>query len=232
MPHQIQNHVQKPAKPFRKAQVWARRSVHLKTYLQELPRRLRLDIEALVKIFLTRRSLLLKLTDNYLVKLWECSRATVQRRLEHLEQQGLLKRMTYPPKKQADGTWKQERRLVLILPKKTNPLLVSHFGSQANLQQDAVADNSTVPAKILPSMKFVDYLALQTKVSKGAFAFWMRRWGAKPKSMGYLLDTIHSKIERRPDVLESVLWDAEGQQLSGTALVGVAVSEVKSRVTK
>ena len=230
MPHQIQNHVQKPTKPFRKAQVWARRSVHLKTYLQELPRRLRLDIEALVKIFLTRRSLLLKLTDNYLVKLWECSRATVQRRLEHLEQQGLLKRMTYPPKKQADGTWKQERRLVLILPKKTNPLLVSHFGSQANLQQDAVADNSTVPAKILPSMKFVDYLALQTKVSKGAFAFWMRNWGARPASMGYLLDNIHKKIERRPDILESVLWDAEGQKLSGQALVGFVVSEVKARV--
>ena len=230
MPHQIQNHVQKPTKPFRKAQVWARRSVHLKTYLQELPRRLRLDIEALVKIFLTRRSLLLKLTDNYLVKLWECSRATVQRRLEHLEQQGLLKRMTYPPKKQADGTWKQERRLVLILPKKTNSLLVSHFGSQANSQQDAVADNSTVPAKILPSMKFVDYLALQTKVSKGAFAFWMRNWGARPASMGYLLDNIHKKIERRPDILESVLWDAEGQKLSGQALVGFVVSEVKARI--
>lgn len=230
MPHQIQNHVQKPAKPFRKAQVWARRSVHLKTYLQELPRRLRLDIEALVKIFLTRRSLLLKLTDNYLVKLWECSRATVQRRLEHLERQGLLKRMTYPPKKQADGTWKQERRLVLILPKKINPSLVSHFGSQANSQQDAVADNSTVPAKILPSMKFVDYLALQTKVSKGAFAYWLRNWGAKPASMGYLLDNIHKKIEKRPDILESVLWDAEDQKLSGQALVGFVVSEVKARV--
>ena len=229
MPHQIQNHVQKPTKPFRKAQVWARRSVHLKTYLQELPRRLRLDIEALVKIFLTRRSLLLKLTDNYLVKLWECSRATVQRRLEHLERQGLLKRMTYPPKKQADGTWKQERRLVLILPKKTNPLLVSHFGSQANSQQDAVADNSTLPAKILPNMKFVDYLALQTKVSKRAFAYWLRNWGARPASMGYLLDNIHKKIERRPDILESVLWDAEGQKLSGQALVGFVVSEVKAR---
>ena len=164
------------------------------------------------------------------MKLWECSRATVQRRLEHLEQQGLLKRMTYPPKKQADGTWKQERRLVLILPKKTNPLLVSHFGSQANLQQDAVADNSTVPVKILPSMKFVDYLALQTKVSKGAFAYWLRNWGARPASMGYLLDNIHKKIERRPDILESVLWDAEGQKLSGQALVGFVVSEVKARV--
>ena len=82
------------------AQLWAKRSVHLKTYLQDLPRRLRLDVEALVKIFLTRRSLLLKLADNYLVKLWECSRATVQRRLERLEQLGLLKRLTQRPSKQ------------------------------------------------------------------------------------------------------------------------------------
>ena len=47
--------------------------------------------------------------------------------------------------------------------------------------------------------------------------------------MGYLLDTIHSKIERRPDVLESVLWDAEGENLSGPALIGFVVSEVKAR---
>ena len=51
----------------------------------------------------------------------------------------------------------------------------------------------------------------------------------KPRSMGYLLDTIHSKIERRPDVLESVLWDAEDQRLSGPELVGFVVSEVKAR---
>ena len=79
-------------------------------------------------------------------------------------------------------------------------------------------------------MKFVDYLALQNKVSKGAFAFWMRRWGAKPRSMGYLLDNIHSLIERRPDTLESILWDAEGQKLSGPALVGFVVSEIKIRI--
>ena len=212
-----------------KVHLWAKRSIHLKTHLQNLPRRLRLDVEALVKIFLTRRSLLLKLADNYLIKLWECSRATAQRRLERLEELGLLKRMTQPPQKQSDGTWKQDRKLVLLMPKKPNPSLVSHFGSQANSQQDAVANNSTVPNKILPSMKFVDYLALQSKVSKGAFAFWMRRWGAKPTSIGYLLDNIHRKIERRPDILESVLWDAEGQKLSGPALVGFIVSEVKAR---
>ena len=118
---------------------------------------------------------------------------------------------------------------MLLLPKKPKSSLVSHFDALANSQQNAERSNSTVPAKILPLMKFVDYLALQSKVSKGAFAFWMRRWGAKPKSMGYLLDTIHSKIERRPDVLESVLWDAEGQKLSGPALVGFIVGEVNAR---
>ena len=51
----------------------------------------------------------------------------------------------------------------------------------------------------------------------------------KPRSMGYLLDTIHSKIERRPDVLESVLWDTEAQKLSGPVLIGFVVSEVKAR---
>ena len=211
------------------AQLWAKRSVHLKTYLQDLPRRLRLDVEALVKIFLTRRSLLLKLADNYLVKLWECSRATVQRRLERLEQLGLLKRLTQRPRKQANGSWKQDRKLALILPKKTNPLLVSHIGSLANSQQNAERFNSTVPAKVDPPMHFVDWLATQNRVSKGAFAYWLRRWGAKPHSMGYLLDSIHSRIERRPDTLESILFDAEAQKLSGPALVGFVVSEVKAR---
>ncbi len=212
------------------AQLWAKRSVHLKTYLQDLPRRLRLDVEALVKIFLTRRSLLLKLADNYLVKLWECSRATVQRRLERLEQLGLLKRLTQRPRKQANGSWKQDRKLALILPKKPNPLLVSHIESLANSQQNAERFNSTVPAKVDPPMHFVDWLATQNRVSKGAFAYWLRRWGAKPHSMGYLLNSIHSRIERRPDTLESILFDAEAQKLSGPALVGFVVGEVKARV--
>ena len=223
------NHQQTPRRSS-KAQLWAKRTVHLKTYLQDLPRRLRLDVEALVKIFLTRRSLLLKLADTYLIKLWECSRATAQRRLERLEELGLLKRMTQPPQKQSDGTWKQDRKLVLLLPKKPKFSLVSHFGAQANSQQNAERSNSTVPVKALSNMAFVDYLALQSKVSKGAFAFWMRRWGAKPRSMGYLLDTIHSRIERRPDTLESILFDAEAQKLSGPALVGFIVGEVKTRV--
>ena len=223
-------HNQHPPRKPSKAQIWAKRSVHLKTYLQKLPRRLRLDVEALIKIFLLRRSLLLKLADAYLVKLWECSRATAQRRLERLEQLGLIRRMTRPPKKQLDGTWKQERKLVLILPKKPKSLLVSHFASQPNLQASPVVDNSAVPAKVLPSMPFVDWLATQNRVSKGAFAYWMRTWGAKPASMGYLLSNIHEKIKHRPDTLESILFDAEAQKLAGPALVGFVVGEIKARV--
>jgi len=48
--------------------------------------------------------------------------------------------------------------------------------------------------------------------------------------MRYLLDNIHSRIERRPDTLESILFDAEALKLSGQALVGFVVSEVKARV--
>ena len=107
--------------------------------------------------------------------MWECSRPKVRRRLERLEQLGLLKRMTQPPRKQPNGFWKQDRKLVLLLPKKPKSFLVSHFDALANSQQNTERSNSTVPAKVLPNMKFVDYLALQSKVSKGAFAFWMRR---------------------------------------------------------
>ena len=39
--------------------------------------------------------------------------------------------------------------------------------------------------------------------------------------------TFTAELNEGTDVLESVLWDAEGQKLSGPALVGFVVSEVK-----
>ena len=38
-----------------------------------------------------------------------------------------------------------------------------------------------------------------------------------------------AELNEGADVLEIVLWDAEGQKLSGLALVGFVVSEVKVR---
>ena len=79
-------------------------------------------------------------------------------------------------------------------------------------------------------MPFVDWLATQNRVSKGAFAYWMRTWGAKPASMGYLLSNIHEKIKDRPDTLESILFDAEAQKLRDSRLIGFMVNEIKARV--
>jgi DNA-binding Lrp family transcriptional regulator len=211
----------KPTKAIRKDQVWSKRSIHLRSHIDSLglKKTQQLDAHALVKVFFFRRSLRLKLSDTYLAKVWQMSLRNVQNRLQQLEHAGLIKRLTGKAKRTAEG-FRQDRRIVLLVGKKSQ---------QLNLQAKPAVDNSTQRVKAKPKMPFVDYLALQNKVSKGAFAFWMRRWGAKPRSMGYLLDNIHSRIERRPDTLESILWDAEAQKLSGPALVGFVVSEVKAR---
>ena len=53
---------QKPTKPIRKAQLWAKRSTHLRTQLDNLAlkKTQHLDAEALIKVFLTRKSLRLR----------------------------------------------------------------------------------------------------------------------------------------------------------------------------
>ncbi len=59
----------------------------------------------------------------------------------------------------------------------------------------------------------------------------MSVWGAKLKSMAYLLDAIKSKFEQRSDVLESLVSDAEVQKLSWLGLVDFVVSEIKTRIS-
>jgi hypothetical protein len=162
-----------------------------------------------------------------LIKLWgNISRATVQRTLQILEELGLLRRLTGPPKKQADGSWTQQRKLVLLLPKSLS-YLVSHSARQPELEDKPLAKNSTQSVK---QRDFVDYLCEQQRVSKGAWAYWLRRNQAAPQTFGYLLSSIHQKILHRPDVLESILFDAEAQKLRGKQLVGYTISEIRSRI--
>jgi hypothetical protein len=78
-------------------------------------------------------------------------------------------------------------------------------------------------------LAFVDYLSLQRRVTKGAWAFWLRKNEAAPQTFGYLLGSIHQRIKNRPDVLESILFDGEEQKLRGKQLVGFTVSEIKLR---
>ena len=163
-----------------------------------------------------------------MVKLWgNISRATVQRTLQKLEQLGLLRRLTGPPKRQPDGSWTQQRKLVILLPKSLS-YLVSHFARQPELEDRPLAKNSTQSVK---QKDFVDYLIDQRRVSKGAWAFWLRRNQAAPQTFGYLLGSIHQRIQNRPDILESILFDGLEQRLRGRQLVGFTVAEIKARTT-
>ena len=71
---------------------------------------------------------------------------------------------------------------------------------------------------------------ISTFLRKLHFRFLDTLMGIKAKIDGYLLDNIHSKIKCRLGVLESVLWYAEGQKLSGPALVGFVANKIKSRI--
>ena len=163
-PHQ-QNSSQKSP---RKRQLWANRYRRLKEWVNSLPPLLLLRAEKFVQVFLKRKSLSLRLADNYLAQLWGgISRATVQRTLQTFEELGLLKRITQPPKKGADGNWTQERRLVLLLPKRVeeqNSYLVSHSEQLPKLQENPVDKKSTQSVK---QKTVVDYLYNRKRVSKG-----------------------------------------------------------------
>ena len=211
-----------PTKAIRKDQVWSKRSIHLRSHIDSLglKKTQQLDAHALVKVFFFRRSLRLKLTDSYLTKLWSMSPRNVQNRLQQLEQAGLIKRLTSKARRTAEG-FRQDRRIVLLVGKKSQ---------QLNLQAKPAVDNSTPQVKTKSKMLFVDYLSLQAKVSKSSFAFWLRQNNVNPKTMGYLLSHIHQRIYNRPDTLESILWDAEGQKLRDSRLIGFVVNEIKSRI--
>ena len=217
----------KSQSPTQKRQLWANRYRRLKSWVQSLPPLLVLRAEKFISVFFKRKSLSLRLSDNYLIKLWgNISRATVQRTLQKLEELGLLRRLTGPPKKQPDGSWTQQRKLVLLLPKSLS-YLVSHSARKPELEDKPLAKNSTQSVK---QRDFVDYLYDQQRVSKSAWAYFLRTQGAEPKTFGYLLSSIHQKIQHRPDVLENILFDAEAQKLTGRQLVGYTIAEIKSRI--
>ena len=220
----------KPTKAIRKAQLWVKRSTHVRSHLDNLAlkKAQHQDAQALTKVFFLRRSLRLKLSDAYLAKLWQMSLRNVQNRLQQLEDIGLIKRFTQPPRKRPEG-WRQERTLCLIV-RPVNDSLASKKCQLSNLQAKPVDKNSTLQVKTSPKMPYVDYLALQKRVSKGSWAFWLRNNRANPNTMGYLLTNIHQRIKNRPEVLESILFDGEAARLKNSNLVGYVRSEIKTRI--
>ena len=217
----------KPTKAIRKAQLWAKRSTHLRTQLDNLAlkKTQHLDAQALIKVFLIRKSLRLKLSDAYLAKVWRMSLRSVQNRLQQLEEVGLIKRFTQPPRKRPEG-WRQERTICLII-RSSSDSLACKKSRQSNLQAKPVEKKSTFQVQPLA---FEDYLSLQRRVTKGAWAYWLRKNEASPQTFGYLLSSIHQKIHHRPDVLESILFDAGERNLKGKKLVGYTISEIGARI--
>ena len=143
---------------MKKESHWRQTRSHYRTFLATLPKRVRIDAESIVKIFFIRKSSRLRLTDNYLIKLWECSRATVQRRLKELEEFGVIRRHTKPPQKKEDG-YVQFRVLFLVSQKRT----------LSNQVPKVLEKNSTLgQISRTPSMSFEDYLSLRRDVPKNS----------------------------------------------------------------
>jgi len=215
-----------------KQKIWAQRNSRLRSFLPSLPRRLRDDAKALIEIFKIRQSLKLRLCDKYLEALWETSRSTVQRTLKKLEAAGLITRVTFPPKREKDGGWKQMRYLVLKLPKEQKSSLVCHSDQQSNLQSSTVGDNSTQAVKQKTKIPFLDYLTTQVTVSPAAFMYFVRSEGASESSMGHLKKNVWPLIKNRPDKLEEILWCAKDENLKGSQLIGFLVTQIQQQLGK
>ena len=196
---------------------WRHQEQHFYTRLNQIPRRIRKDAEDLIRVFFARKSKKLRLCDNYLIKLWECSRATAQRRLTQLELLGIIRRRTSTPQK-VSGGWRQFRFLFLVYQKKSQ------------LNRDVTHLNKNKPsAKVNKTpLSFEDYLSLRQDVPLRSFLFWMRKWNCNPTSIGYITK-LWKKISNRADVLESILWSANEGNIIGTKRVGFVLSEIKVR---
>jgi len=196
---------------------WQRRQTHLNSILKAYPRKIRLDAQELVRVFMARKSLRLRLADNYFCKLWEVSRSTTQRRLAQMENRGLIRRWTGPPRRE-EGKWKQVRYI----------FLVCQTGKQLNrLRKQSFKTEPAANSRKTP-YSFQDYLAMRQDVKLEAFLFWMRRWNAKPSTFGYLRKVWQS-IQHRADVLEAIIWAADDAKVEGRRRVGFIVSEIQAR---
>ena len=216
----------------KKPHKWRKREAALGLILkQEKFNKLFFRARELAQIFFHRKSLRLILCDTYLEKLWRVSRRTVQRTLAKLEELGLLARHTDKPRRSGE-CYTQKRVLVLKLPSLSEiRKIVCHFGLPDNFLLKK-KEKKTQPATKAGEGKqqaFVDYLGTRENVPLKAWMFWMRKWGAKGESFGYLRK-IHKQIANRADLVESILFDAQREKLQGKKLVGFLVKQIGERL--
>ena len=155
------------------------------------------------QVFLRRKSLHLRLADNYLIKLWGTSVGQLYR--GHLKIWGSWTSATHhrKPKRQEMDPGSRTGNSSCSARRISRAVLVSHSGQQSELQGNLW---ERIQRKAW-SKAFMDYLYDQKRVSKGAWAYFLRT-REQVKTFGYLLSSIHRKIQHRPDVLENILFDA------------------------
>ena len=105
-----------PMRTKKMEKIWLRRTEKLLWKIKDFKPHMKMKAEKLISVFIFRKSLRLKLRDNYLKVVWgNCSRATAHRAIEYFEGEGLIKRKTSKPQFK-EGSFTQERYLLLIIP--------------------------------------------------------------------------------------------------------------------
>lgn len=188
--------------------------------------------ESLSRVFFLRRSLRLRLCNNYLVKLWRCSSATVQRTLKKFEDLGLLKRFTEKPKrvggKGKQAIYTQKRLLCLLVPKP--PSLVDRNDSQSNSsvsEEDTSLNHETWEKEL----SFEDYLANRKDVPKGAWLHFLRSHGVLEHTIGGCIRLWQDHLQKRPDLVESAIHCAKEAKLEGQQKLGFVLKYLREQCT-
>ena len=188
--------------------------------LNTLPRRIRLDAIAVIRLFKGRRRG--KLTDGLLCRVWECSRATCQRRLSVLEQSGLLKRLTAKPKR-VSGVWKQLRIICLLKPKPC-------VSKADTINPTGFSRNNSINPKgqVFKISTTAEMLSRRIDVPKRWFAYILRQLGAS--QLTYPLGKLWPLMRNRADLLESVLWSLDSMNPKPKNPAGWLITEVRARL--
>ena len=181
--------------------------------LNTLPRRIRLDAIAVIRLFKGRRRG--KLTDSLLCRVWECSRGTCQRRLSVLEQSGLLKRLTAKPKR-VSGVWKQLRIICLLKPKPC----VSKADTINPNGQDTANEKFSLEKQAL-------MLSRRINISRRWWCFLLRQMGAQRIS-GFPMK-LYEQVKDRTDIIEGDLWTMVETSPPPYRPAGFFLAEIKAR---
>ena len=169
-----------------------------------------------LKMFYQHKNRFVTCIDNYLAKVTHRKLRTFQRILKWGEEMGWWKRHTSGGYRDKEGKWRKDRRIELII--------------RDECKDPFHERKKPEPKKRGFKVPFQEYLADKKKVPIRSFMAHLRHWGAT--NLAWIGVNIFPEIEKRPDILESILYDADDMKLEGRAKVGFVLKEIQHRVLK